>query len=316
MPPLVSVGVVLWNSATHISTLADCIVKQQDAAIELIVVDNASADDGLAEFHARCPQLKVIQNDENRGYCGAHNQAICASQGKYYMPLNPDVALQPHYIAALVETLESHPDCGSAAGKLLRDESGVLDTTGLFLDRKRHQYLRGHGEKDKGQYDSDGEVFGVDGAAPLYRREMLERIKIDGQYFDQNFFAHKEDVDLAWRAQIAGWKCWYNPQATAIHPRHFRPGHRATISAATRLHAVKNRYLLLLRNESSQGWRRDGIQILWYDLQIALYLLLFEQSSLAAFALVQKLWPNIMIWRKQIQATQKARPEQLLEWFQ
>lgn len=316
---LVSVGLVTWNSAAKLPTTLEALAQQRFPNLELLVVDNASKDDSVAYVQARFPQSSIIRNGENRGYCGGHNQAIQATRGAYYLALNPDAVLRPDYISTLVEALEIHPECGSAAGKLLQSDvnsdAPVIDSTGLFIDRKRRQYLRGHSEVDLGLYDQPGEVFGVDGAAPLYRRTMLAQIKFGDQYFDESFFANKEDVDLAWRAQIAGWRCWYTPAAVALHPRSFRPGRRTSISGIVRLHAVKNRYLLLIRNESRAGWRRDGLRIAWYDLQIAAYMSMFERDSLAAFGLVRQLWPRAMEWRRHIWRSARTAPDDLLRWF-
>ncbi len=101
------------------------------------------------------------------------------------------------------------------------------------------QYLRGFEEEDQGRYDQTEEVFGVDGAAPLYRRSMLEDIKVHDQYFDETFHSHKEDVDLAWRAKILGWRCIYTPNAIGYHKRTFKPGKRQKMVGEVKLHAVK-----------------------------------------------------------------------------
>jgi GT2 family glycosyltransferase len=155
----------------------------------------------------------------------------------------------------------------------------------------------------------------VDGAAPLYRREMLEDIKIDGQYFDDAFFAHKEDVDLAWRARLFGWRCWYTPKAVGFHERTFKPGHREVVSPSIRLHAVKNRYLLLIKNEMLSGWLRDGLLIFWYDLQIFIYLCLFEHSSLSAINFIFRDWSRLQKWRKVIMSRMRVKPADMLMWF-
>lgn len=311
---LVSIGLVTWNSAEKLPATLAALKIQNYRHIELIVVDNASADNSIAQTCAYFPNARIIKNKENRGFCGGHNQAICHSKGKYYLPLNPDVEMMPEYIVELVDTLESHPDCGSAAGKLLR-QPGVIDTTGLFINRRRQQYLRGHGESDHGQFETPGEVFGVDGAAPLYRREMLEDIQINGQYFDELFFAHKEDVDLAWRARLMGWGCWYQPRALAYHERNFKPNQRSSISPEIRMHAVKNRYLLLLKNETSVGFLEDGLQIFWYDLKIFIYLCLFERSSLQAFKFIWQHLPEILAYRRKITNNLRVDTGRFLSWF-
>jgi GT2 family glycosyltransferase len=317
--PFISIGLVTWNSATHLPSCLGAVSTQVFTNWELIIVDNASVDSSLNLIAQHCPDAKIIKNTGNTGFCHAHNQAIHASRGDYYMALNPDVIMQPEYLGAMVSALEERPDYGSAAGKLLQSQAegqaSIIDSTGLFIDRRRRQFLRDHGEADTGQYDQAGEVFGVDGAAPLYRRQMLEDIKIDGQYFDESFFAHKEDVDLAWRARLLGGGCWDTPGAVAIHPRSFRPSQRESVVPAVRVHAVKNRYLLLFKNESLQGWRRDRLPILWYDLKILVYLCLYERSSLYAFKLLRQTWPRTQSWRREIWKRVRVNFDEMLKWF-
>jgi GT2 family glycosyltransferase len=317
--PLVSVGLVTWNSAACLPACLEALTGQDYPNLELIVVDNASTDLSLAVVSEYVPGARVICNPGNTGFCHAHNQAIRASSGAYYLALNPDVTLQPGYLATLVSSLEVRPDFGSSGGKLLLPPEGggraCIDSTGLFMDRRRRQFIRGHGEIDLGQYDQDGEVFGLDGAAPLYRKAMLDDIQIFGEFFDESFFAHKEDVDLAWRARLLGWRCWYAHEALAFHKRSFRPGIREAVSPAVRVHAVKNRYLLLLKNESKAGWRRDGLQILWYDFKIFIYLCIFERSSLSALGLVRRNWNGALAWRHEIASRSRIDPSCILSWF-
>jgi len=317
--PLVSIGLVTWNSAAHLPGCLGALARQDYTNFELIVVDNASSDHSLDLVNQYHPGAIVIRNADNTGFCHAHNQAIRASKGNYYLPLNPDVEMEMGFISGLVHSLDGRQEYGSAAGRLLlKPGEGNLyriDSTGLFLDRRRRQYLRGHGEFDQGQYGEPGEVFGVDGAAPLYRREMLEDIKIDGQYFDESFFAHKEDVDLAWRARLFGWGCWYQPLAVAYHQRSFRPGQREEVAPSIRVDAIKNRYLLLIKNEPVSSWRRDWPQIIWYDLKILIYICLFERSSLKAFGLLWHDWPRTRAWRREIARRTRVQSADILNWF-
>ncbi len=317
--PLVSVGVVTWNSAQYLAGCLAALAVQHYPNVEVVFVDNASSDESVAIASACFPAATVIRNTENRGYCGGHNQAIRASHGLYYMPLNPDVVIDTDYIVKLVKEMEALPEVGTAGGKLLRPpegETGVrFDSTGLFLDRRRRQYLRGHGEIDHGQYDEHRDTFGVDGAAPLYRRAMLDEISFEGEYFDETFASHKEDVDVAWRAQIFGWHSRYVPTAIAYHPRSFRPSRREPVPPTIRIHSVKNRYLLMLKNESAYSWWRDCLFILFYDLQILIYLLLFEHDSLPAFALLFRAWRRARQWRRHIWSHARVDPKQLAMWF-
>jgi GT2 family glycosyltransferase len=314
----VSVGIVTWNSAADMPGCIEGLSRQSYPVSEIIIVDNASSDDSLIMARAGFPQATIIENDHNAGYCAAHNLAISRSSGDYYLALNPDVQMAPDFIGSLVEALEHHPECGSAVGKFWlpgQDGSRLLDAAGLGIDRSRHQYLRGHAEPDQGQFDQAGDVFGADGAAPLHRRAMLEEVRIFDEYFDEQFFAYMEDVDLAWRAKLLGWKCWYEPNAMAVHDRSFKPGLRATMSKALRRMAVRNRYLTILKNESKQGYRRDWWRIHLYDLQIAAFILLFERSSLAAYALLRRQWSQTKDLRKEIWSRAKVSGEETLSWF-
>jgi GT2 family glycosyltransferase len=316
---LVTVGIVTWNSEKDLPSCLDGLEDQADPGIEMIVVDNASMDRSVELVRERFPEARFIMNADNAGYCRAHNQAIRASRGEYYLALNPDVELLPGFIEHLAESLEARPECGSALGKLWQlgeQEPRTLDASGLFMDRRRHQYLRGHGQPDRGQYDHPEEIFGADGAAPLHRRAMLEDVKVDGEYFDEQFFGYMEDVDLAWRARLLGWGCWYEPSSLATHARTFKPGQRRTIPRYIRRMAVKNRYLMMLKNEGREEWRRDWWRILSYDLNIWAYILLFEQSSAGALPLLRRQWSRALAWRGEIWGRVRAEPKERLGWFE
>lgn len=313
----ISVGIVTWNSLKDLPACLEGLAKQT-VPFELVVVDNGSVDGSAAFVRSRFPQAEINVNLRNEGFCKGHNQAIRRSHGEYYLPLNPDVRLESNYIESLLELCSRDEKIGMVGGKLmLADPDPIkrIDTTGLFLDRRRRQYLRGHQQADTGQYDCETEVFGIDGAAPLYRRKMLEDVKVFGEYFDEAFFAHKEDVDLAWRARLLGWQAWYTPKAIGYHRRSFRPGRRKGMADEIRQEAVKNRYLLLIKNETQEGWARDWFSILWYDLKILGYILLFEQSSLKALARLKQLYPYARRWRNEIMGRKRVSGEELLPWF-
>lgn len=316
--PLVTIGIVTWNSGKDLPIGLAGLAAQDYPEIETIAVDNASSDGSVRLLREALPHSRIIENEKNLGYGAAHNQAIRASRGEFYLPLNPDLGMRPGFVGHLVDALNLHPRCGSAAGKVLQATDQVpplLDSTGLFIDRRRHQYLRGYGEPDRGQYDHPEEVFGADGAAPLHRRSMLEDTAILGEYFDQQHFIYMEDVDLAWRARLFGWECWYEPRALAVHRRTFKPGDRRFIPKDIRRMAVKNRYLTILKNENRECWRRDCPRILVYDLMIWTYLLLCEQRSLGAIPMLHRQWSRALAWRKEILRRAKVAPSEQRKWF-
>ena len=153
--PLVSVGLVTWDSAAYLEACLAALAQQDHPRIELLVVDNGSRDDSLQLVAQVCPTATIIRNAENTGFCHAHNQGIEASAGDYYLALNPDIEMRPGYLSALVHALEADRTYGTAVGKLLLlpgEASGYrFDSAGLFLDRRRRQFLRGLGEMDHGQ---------------------------------------------------------------------------------------------------------------------------------------------------------------------
>jgi len=317
--PLVSVGIATWNSEEHLEGCIDGLTSQTYPDIEIIVVDNASSDRSTDLLREGIPGCTLIRNETNQGYCVAQNQAIRASRGAYYLPMNPDVHLSPGFTERLVRALDEHPEYGSASGKLWRPsaegEPKTLDAAGLFIDRRRRQYLRGHGQEDRGQYDEAGEVFGADGAAPLYRRSALEDMKVFDQYFDEAYFGYQEDVDLAWRGRLLGWKCWYEPSAVAVHARRFRPGVRRPMPSHLRRIAVRNRYLTILKNEAPECWRRDRWRILLYDLQILIYIVFLEQTSLGAYPMLLRRRRHALEWRREIWRKVMVDGRARLGWF-
>lgn len=303
---LVSVSLVLWESEDVIDKCLTSLKRQTYEPIEIVAIDNASSDNSVQIVSNVLPKTVVIQNQVNLGYCVAHNQGISASSGEFVMPLNPDVELAPDFIENLVRVMNSCPKVGIAVGKLYLPEidsktgKRLIDETGLFLNKARRQYLRGHGEADCGQYDTAGYVFGASGAAPLYRRVMLEAVNIDGEYLDSTFFAHKEDLDLSWRSQLRGWRAFYEPAAIGFHQRSFRPFRRKQMETELKKHAVKNRYISIVKNDQLSNFLLHLPWIGLYDLIIFSYLILFERSSLTGIGEFVRLLPKVLRKRSRI----------------
>lgn len=314
----ISVHLVTYNSADSIERCLDSLLGQQGVDFGVLVVDNASTDDTVARVQQK--GVEVIVNAENRGYSAAHNLALSRTQSDYVLTLNPDVWLAPGYLAVMVAALDKNPQLGSVAGLLLRVEKlgetpQWIDSTGLLMSRSRRQLLRNSGDPiDKTPMQSDA-VFGPDGAAGIYRRAMLEDIAINDEIFDEDFFMHKEDVDVCWRAQLRGWQSLYVPDAVGHHIRGFRPGQRERVSADMRFLGVRNRYLLMIKNEIMPHFWRNAPAILWYDVRILGFILLKERASLRAFGSVWQLRKRMMTKRRIIQAGRKVEWRDLRQWF-
>lgn len=216
---LISVIVVNWNGAKFLKNCLDSILNQSYRDLEILVIDNTSEDESIQIIRENYPQIRLISNSENRGYCKGCNQGIQLTTGTYILILNPDTILTSDFVKNLMVTAERDSQIGMVAGKLLRFDQVTLDTTGQFLRWNLTPLERGYGNKDVGQFNTSGYIFSTCGAAAFYKRAMLEAIKIKGECFDESFFTYYEDLDLGWRAQLFGWKCYYNSEAVAYHYR-------------------------------------------------------------------------------------------------
>jgi GT2 family glycosyltransferase len=258
---------------------------------------------------------------------------IDADSSEYVLVLNPDVVLCPDFIEILVGALERNRRAGSATGKLWRwppdrpfsacslstppdpQLSRVIDSTGIFLTPNQRHLDRGSGEADSGQYETVESVFGATGAAALYRRNMLDEVRVGGQVFDEDFFAYREDADLAWRAQWMGWRCLYVPGAGAYHVRRVLPERRSSLSADINMHSFKNRFLLRTKNLDAGSYLRYLLPITSRDMLALGYVLLREHSSLRAFPLLLRALPRAWAARKALRRRRRTSPAEMRTWF-
>jgi GT2 family glycosyltransferase len=319
MTPTVAVNIVTYNSGVTILACLDSVFAQDFRDFTITVLDNSSTD-GTPDLLRAIPQITLIAQNENLGYAAAHNLLIARTTGRYILTLNPDVTLDHAYLGAMVQMLDAHPDVGSAAGCLLRvnslnDPPTEIDSTGLFMRRNRRQGLRDEQRPIAQAPTGITPIFGPDGAAAFYCRAMLDDIAIGGEVFDSAFFMHKEDVDVCWRAQLRGWESIYVPHAIARHIRGFRPGQRTRVDSTLRFYSVRNRYLLMIKNDRGDHVLHDLLPILIYDIGILGYLLLFERASLRAYNSVWKLRREMLTKRRTIQRTVRVTSTALHRWF-
>ena len=208
---LVSIAIVNWNGAKFIVRCIRSIFEQAHKAVEVIVVDNASTD-GSAELVEKefGDKVRVVRN-ENVGYAGGANLAISLAKGDFIIIANSDIVFGDTYIDRCIEALEADPKAGAVSGKLLRYDFDadsivpVIDSAGIAMNCLRETNDIGQNEPDKGQYEFDMQVFGVCGVAAVFKREVLEAVRLStGEYYDPDFFTYKEDVDMSWRLNLYG----------------------------------------------------------------------------------------------------------------
>lgn len=298
----VSIHIVTFNSETDILDCLEAVHAQTYAVNGIVVVDNSSSDETVSRIMSKYKNsVTLICNPLNTGFAPAHNQAIAASDADYMLVLNPDVVLAPDYVARLVERMEADPRIGSATGKLLfKGDPTIVDSTGLRMNRIRRAFDRGMGEPAE-NWKKSGEVFGVSGAAAMYSRRMIEDISVDGEFFDGSFFAYKEDVDVAWRAQLLGWKAWYDAEAIGYHERGWKTSGRGSKPLFIRRKSYLNRYKMLVKNEPARTLLKTLIFALPYEIAVHGYMLLKEPGVLRAWGSWGAEWKTLKRKRKAIQ---------------
>ncbi|HZS55744.1 MAG TPA: glycosyltransferase family 2 protein [Bryobacteraceae bacterium] len=318
----VAVTIVTFNSARFIARCLQYLFEQNYPNIEVIVVDNASSDETTSILDRLSDRIKFVRNERNVGFAEAQNYAINLSKSAWVLTLNPDVRLSPDFVEKAVAAAEVNENIGSISGKLLRmapdfeiPARKTLDSTGIYFTPALRHFDRGSGEPDGGAYDQVEYVFGVSGAAALYRRKMIDDVSIEGEFFDSDFFAYREDADLAWRAQLLGWKCLYTPDAIAYHVRAVLPSNRKSLAAAINMHSVKNRFLMRIKNITPDLYIRHLLPITLRDLVVLGGCLLREFSSLPAFLLIIRNFGKMHAKRREIMRRRRADSRYIAAWF-
>lgn len=282
----------------------------------IVVVDNDSRPEEASRLESAVGRENLVVRRDNLGYAGGANAILrTAGDADFVLVLNPDVRVSAGFCEELVRAAEVEPRAAALTGKLLRPQGNVIDTTGVGIRRNGRNYDRGTGSTDDGRYDRPEEVFGASGAAILLRREAMEDLRVDGEYFDEDFFLYHEDNDLCWRARLLGWKVLYVPAAVATHERGYTLERRASASRLVRRHAFRNHILKLIKNLlPAQVWR-DGLHLATWELLRFGHASLREPFLLAAYAELLTLIPRAWRKRRVIMSRRRATYPEMSRWF-
>ena len=212
MKPVISVVIVNYNGDHFLDKCISSLCQQTFKDFETILVDNGSTDGSVTHVRTRFPSVKIIETRMNLGFSGGANAGIKKAKGEFILTLNNDTMVDPYLLEEIQKPMHSDPRVGMCASKILFPDN-LLNSTGICISRSGAAWDRGIYEPDDGRYDQVEEVLGPCAGSALYRREMLDEIGI----FDEDFFIYMEDVDLAFRGRLSGWKCIYMPTARVIH---------------------------------------------------------------------------------------------------
>jgi len=304
-----SVVIPNWNGAHHLPACLDALRRQTYPHVEVIVADNASTDDSLELLKRDYPEVRVMALSRNLGFTGACNAGLRAATGDLIALLNNDTEVDARWIETVVETFARHPEAGSVASKmLLFDRRDTFHTAGDFYRLDGVPGNRGVWQKDEGQFDTEEHVFSACGGSAVYRRALLDQVGL----LDEDFFFSCEDVDIGWRAQLAGWKCVYAPAAVVYHKLKATGG--GTVSS---YYDGRNFIWLIAKNYPSGLWRQYRGLVLRAQLRIAGEALQAWRGAAARARLRGMLaglvgLPRMMKKRSVVQALRRASDDDLL----
>jgi GT2 family glycosyltransferase len=298
--PSYAVGVVNYRTYAELAQCLASVKTQTLTPTRVVVVDNDPIAAELRDVQARHPEVEW-ELRRNRGFSEAANFILerlrnAGRSEEFFLLLNPDVRLEPGFADRLLDAMMRHPEAALASGKLLRPDTGDIDSAGIVLPRHRRPRDRGSEEPDRGQYDRTEFVFGASGAALMVRVAALDDLILEGEVFDEDFFTYHEDTDLSWRANRLGWRVLYVPAARALHERHWRRGRRFAIPDRIRRHSFKNHYLQIIKNESLGGLLVNLPAIVCWEVLRLGYALLRDRALLAGYADAWQSSPGA--WRK------------------
>jgi len=296
---MISVSVIIphHNNWSLLYPCLQALNSQSTSDFEIIIIDNASTDDSVAQCRTHYPQVHIIQNTVNRGTAGGLNDGFRQASGKYLVTLNNDTIPHHGFIRELIQAAEKNPSVGMFAAKMIFP-NGQINSTGICISRSGAAWDRGMFEKDNGQYNTMCQVFGPCGGAALYRRNLIEDIG----YLDEDFFMFFDDVDLAFRARLAGWECLYIPTAVVTHIHGASAGYQSDISI---YYGNRNTMWLPIKNLPAQYLLYYFPWILGRNVSIFFYYLYLKKGRVIASSKIDGLRGLMPIVKKRKEVKRK-----------
>jgi len=335
--PKVVLGGVLYDTldgkyktSKYLDVFLESVSSQDYYNLDLIFVDNSDEEDNdnVEIIKEKFPKAEIIRAGSNIGFSKANNMIIRRAldiSADYFMALNIDMMLEPDFVSEMVNTMLKNAQAGSATGKIKRwnfldkDSDGrgrtnYIDSAGIEMG-KEHRFIdRGQGEIDYNQYNKEEEIFGPSGAAAIYKMEALEDVAyVDDQnrkeYFDELMFMYKEDVDLAYRLQLAGYKSFYTPKAIVYHDRSLSRIGRGIIGIVMgrlkrgrkyREWSWLNHHIILQKIAGLDYSKNMKLKKFWFGFKSFIYILFFEPYLLKQWLVLWRMRDEIRKRREQL----------------
>ncbi|HEY5714138.1 MAG TPA: glycosyltransferase family 2 protein [Candidatus Gracilibacteria bacterium] len=333
--PKVVAGIIIRNHEEYLRPCLQSLLAQDYKNLEIVVLDNASEDGGSEIIEDQFEDIAVIDQSFELSFGAGHNRILRETDGDFYACLSINMIFEPNFISELVKSISEKPVYGSVGGKIKKwDFKGYQENSGSVREKGKTNFIDsvgiemlpshrfediGQSDVDHGQYDEPNLIFGVSHAAALYRRKALQDVVFENElgieeYFDELLFMYKEDVDLAYRLQWAGWKCRYAPQAVCYHDRMVGLPEKRSIFALMKNRSDKpkmanqlsylNHQIILRKNFSSQYSLKIKKATFWYNARVFMYLLFFETETLWQ-------WRKYFKMRNRIEAQRQKMPRRV-----
>jgi len=217
-----AVVILNWNGKKFLEQFLPALTKfTDDPDTEIIIADNHSTDHSIAFLNENYPALRIIQLDKNYGFTGGYNKALQHVKAKYYVLINSDIEVTENWLNPLIDLMDSDDKIAASQPKIKayhqKKYFEYAGASGGFIDKFGYPFCRGRIidtlEKDNGQYDDIREVFWASGACMVIRADLFHHLG----GFDDDFFAHMEEIDLCWRLKNSGFKIFVNPKSEVFH---------------------------------------------------------------------------------------------------
>jgi len=304
--PSVSILILNFNGLPFIKKCLNSVLRTDYPNFEILFVDNGSLDGSIdiVKSTFKCPHLKIVENAQNMGYSCVNNVVSTFVRSQIIAFLDIDTEVNPNWLKEAVSVLEAEKENGAVQPKLLMMNK-LIDGVGDVVNRFGFSTMRGHGEKDFGQYDKKEEIFSARGAALITKRRIFE--EIGG--VDPVFFIHLWDVDIGWRLRLAGYKVVLAPKAEVYHSVHHATG---KLPLSTKLfHSYKNRITMLSKNYGSTNL----LKCIWVPIYMLILGMVVDIVKKGAVLNVRRrisVLPWILknfnyIWKSRLQVQRKIR---------
>jgi len=351
----VTINLVVLNGEKYIRHFLESLEKQTYPRdkIQFNVLDNGSIDNTVSIIDSYKLQatsykhVNFVKNKINLGMWPGQEELLKYSDGEYVIATAVDIILDKDFIKNAVEAMEKDPKIGALQPKIYKfdlpevesrnifevrpQKTTIIDTCGFKIFRSRRVVNIGHGEENKGQYDGLGEIFAVEGAAPVFRKEALESCRISQpatEIVDHDFFWYGDDLDLAWRMRILGWKEIFAPDVIAWHDRQTTKTLKKTWSdyfkrvPVRRQIPIKKRRLdwrntrwTFVKNDYIINILKDLPWVVFREIAVLGYAILFEPGILKEIPVFFKYLPKMLRKRKEIMKKATVSPKEIRRWF-